>query len=219
MGIEGKGISYSYGQTRVLRGVDLRVETGEVVGIVGVSGGGKSTLLKLLSGLYAPQEGFLCVEGETQSARIRKKVAMVLQGAQLFPASIRENITCGHEMDDSKVRAACQAAQISDWIDSLPEGLNTFVGERGGKVSGGQAQRIAIARAIAKDAPVILLDEATSALDGETGAAVLTALGNLMKGKTVITVSHRPEALADCGKVYRLEGGLLRVERAAGAVS
>jgi ATP-binding cassette subfamily B protein/subfamily B ATP-binding cassette protein MsbA len=105
------------------------------------------------------------------------------------------------------IRDACDAAQLTEWISSLPEGLDSFVGERGGKVSGGQAQRIAIARAIAKNAPVILLDEPTSALDNETGAAVIEALANLTRGKTVLHVSHRPETLIGCDRILRLEGG------------
>jgi ABC-type multidrug transport system fused ATPase/permease subunit len=98
---------------------------------------------------------------------------------------------------------------LSEWITGLPEGIDTFVGERGGKVSGGQAQRIAIARAMAKNAPVVLLDEATSALDNETSNAVAAALDNLMKDKTVVSVSHRPEMLTNCDCIYRLEGGRL----------
>jgi ABC-type multidrug transport system fused ATPase/permease subunit len=134
---------------------------------------------------------------------------MVMQNAMLFPASIKENITCGHNMSEETIIQACEAAQLSEWISSLPEGIDTFVGERGGKVSGGQAQRIAIARAIAKNAPVVLLDEATSALDGETSVIVAEALDNLMKDKTTVSVSHRPEMLTNCNYIYRLEGGRL----------
>jgi ABC-type multidrug transport system fused ATPase/permease subunit len=112
-------------------------------------------------------------------------------------------------MSEDTIRQACDAAQISAWIASLPEGIETFVGERGGKVSGGQAQRIAIARAIAKNAPVILLDEATSSLDNDTSIAFMLALRSLTKGKTVVSVSHNPGALTDCDRVYRLEGGKL----------
>jgi ABC-type multidrug transport system fused ATPase/permease subunit len=202
-------LSFSYNDIEVLRGIDLNVKTGESIGIIGVSGGGKSTLLKLLSGLYAVQKGFVEVYGARKPEDIRRNVAMVMQSAMLFPSSIRENISCGHPMSDEIITLACQAAQLSDWIAALPEGIDTFVGERGGKVSGGQAQRIAIARAIAKNTPVVLLDEATSALDGETVTAVLSAVANLTKGKTVISVSHNPDALVNCDRIYRLEGGLL----------
>jgi len=147
--------------------------------------------------------------GARSSAERRGQVAMVMQNASLFSATIRDNITCGHAMDESIIRSACDAAQLTEWIDTLPEKLDTFVGERGGKVSGGQAQRIAIARAMAKRAPVVLLDEPTSALDNDTGEAVLTALNRLSEGKTVLHVSHRLETLKDCDRVLRLEGGRL----------
>ena len=209
MSVVIENLDFSYGEKRVLSGVSLTVETGEAVGIVGVSGGGKSTLLKLVSGLYDVQCGGISVMGARASAERRRNVAMVMQSAALFPASIRDNVTCGHDMDEAGIRRACDAAQLSEWIASLPDGLDTFVGERGGKVSGGQAQRIAIARAIAKDAPVVLLDEPTSALDKDTAAAVILALDVLAKGKTVLHVSHKPETLAGCGRILHLEGGRL----------
>lgn len=209
MSIYIEGLNFAYGDKRVLDDIGLTVGTGESVGIVGVSGGGKSTLLKLISGLYATQSGTIEVQGIREPNEIRKNVAMVMQSVWLFPTSIKENITCGHNMSEETIRQACDAAQLSVWIASLPEGINTFVGERGGKVSGGQAQRIAIARAIAKNAPVILLDEATSSLDRDTSGAFLSALRSLTKGRTVVSVSHNPEALTGCGRVYRLEGGKL----------
>ncbi|HWT74884.1 MAG TPA: ABC transporter ATP-binding protein [Mobilitalea sp.] len=209
MSIHIERLTFFYGDKEVLHEIELKVRTGENIGIIGVSGGGKSTLLKLLSGLYAPQTGIVEVQGERIPEEIRRNVAMVMQNALLFPASIRENITCGHSMNEEVIRKACKAAQLSEWISTLSDGMDTFVGERGGKVSGGQSQRIAIARAIAKDAPVVLLDEATSALDGDTGNAVLSALEHLMKGKTVVSVSHRLEMLNNCDRIYRLEGGRL----------
>lgn len=209
MSIYIQNLSFSYGDKQVLRDINLTVEAGESIGIIGVSGGGKSTLLKLLAGLYPAQNGTLEVQGASKPEEIRKNVAMVMQNAMLFPASIQDNITCGHPMSMEVIRQACDAAQLSDWIAKLPDGLDTFVGERGGKVSGGQAQRIAIARAIAKDASVVLLDEATSALDSDTSNAVLSALESLTKGKTVVSVSHHPETLVGCGRVCKLVGGQL----------
>ena len=209
MSITVRGLSFAYGGHVVLDNIDLTVPAGERIGIVGVSGGGKSTLLKLLSGLYAPQCGTIIVEGATEPDEIRRRVSMVMQSALLFPASIRENITCGHPLPELQVEAAVRAAQLTSWVATLPEGLDTCVGERGSRVSGGQAQRIAIARAIAKDAPVVLLDEATSALDGETSDAVLAALRELTQGRTVVSVTHRPETLDGCNRVLRLEGGRL----------
>ena len=209
MSVSIKNLYFSYNEKQVLDNINLEVQTGEAVGIVGVSGGGKSTLLKLISGLYDVRSGDIRVSGARSSAGRRGNVAMVMQGASLFPASIRDNITCGHEMSEAEVIRACGAAELSEWIATLPEGLDTFVGERGGQVSGGQAQRIAIARAIAKNAPVILLDEPTSALDIETGSAVIMALSGLTKGKTVLHVSHKPETLTGCDRILRLEGGRL----------
>jgi len=209
MSIHIENLSFSYGEKQILHDINLDIESGENIGIVGVSGCGKSTLLKLLAGLYSVQSGIIEVCGARRPEDIRKNVAMVMQSTMLFPASIKDNITCGHPLSDEAIRQACDAAQLTEWIASLPDGIDTFVGERGGKVSGGQAQRIAIARAIAKNAPVVLLDEATSALDGETSKAVLSALESLTRGKTVVRVSHRPEDLSGCSRIYRLEGGRL----------
>ena len=209
MGIDIKGLFYAYGEKTVLDNVTLSVRTGEHIGITGVSGGGKSTLLKLISGLYDVQMGTIALDNARTSAERRKRVAMVMQNAMLFPASIRDNITCGHDIEEGVIWHACEAAQLSDWVSSLPGGLDSYVGERGGQVSGGQAQRIAIARALAKDAPVVLLDEPTSALDGDTGTALIKALSNLSKDKTVVHVSHKPETLTDCDRVFRLIGGRL----------
>ncbi len=213
MSITIKNVSFSYADKRVLDELSLTVKTGESAGVIGVSGGGKSTLLKLVSGLYDVQTGEIGLDGYTSAADRRKRVAIVMQSPMLFPASIRDNITCGHDIGEQAVWDACRAAQISDWIESLPDGLESFVGERGGNVSGGQAQRISIARAIAKNAPVILLDEPMSALDEETGAALMKALDVLTKGKTVLHVSHRPETLSNCTAVYRLENGRLSALR------
>ena len=209
MSINIKELSFSYGDKLVLDNINLSIQTGETVGIIGISGGGKSTLLKIVSGLYDIQSGAISFMNARTSADRLKNVAMVMQNASLFPANIRDNITCGHKMDETEILRACDAAQLNDWIATLPEGLDTFVGERGGKVSGGQAQRIAIARAIAKNAPVILLDEPTSALDSDTGAAVIAALASLTKSKTVLHVSHRLETLAGYNRILHLEGGRL----------
>lgn len=198
--IELKNITYSYGEKTVLDGVNLSVAAGEKIGIVGESGSGKSTLIKLISGLYRVQSGELEVGGD---------VAVVMQSLSLFPLTIRENITCGHDVAEEKLWQAVRIAQLEDWVDSLPNGLDTFVGERGGGVSGGQAQRISVARAIAKGAPVLILDEATSALDGQTAEKLMGALEGWWKDRTVISIAHRAEALSRCKRIYSLEGGKL----------
>ena len=202
-------ISFSYEDNMVIKNLSLSVKPGEHIGIVGGSGCGKSTVLKILAGLYEPDCGKTVIMGECSPAKVREKVAMVMQHNSLFPLSIRENITCGHDISEEKVWAACENASLTKWIESLPNGLNTYVGERGNQVSGGQAQRIQIARALCKDAPIILLDEPVSALDQDTGHSVLSSLNKLMSGRTVIHVTHHQETLDRSYRIYRMEGGKL----------
>ena len=202
-------ISFSYGEKKILNKISLEVREKEHIGILGGSGAGKSTLLKILAGLYPVKEGRCEVAGECVPEEIRKQVAMVMQAPGLFPLSIRENITCGHPIAEEKVWEAVRAAQLEEWVRGLPDGLSSLVGERGGNLSGGQAQRIAIARAIAKDAPVVLLDEPTSALDGETAEALLRAMDRLTEGKTVIHVTHREETIQNYDRILVLKEGKL----------
>lgn len=152
-------ISFSYENNEVISNLSLRVMPGEHIGIVGDSGGGKSTLLKILAGLYEPDCGKVLIAGETLPEKIRERVALVMQNNSLFPLSIRDNITCGHDIPEEAVWEACENASLTQWIRTLPYGLDTNVGERGNQVSGGQAQRIQIARALCKNATIILLDE------------------------------------------------------------
>lgn len=202
-----ENISFSYESHMVIKNLSLRAQPGEHIGIVGNSGCGKSTLLKILAGLYEPDCGTAVIAGEHFPERIRKQVALVMQNNSLFPLSIRDNITCGHNYPDEMVWAACQNASLVKWIETLPDGLDTNVGERGNQVSGGQAQRIQIARALCKNASIILLDEPVSALDPDTGHSVLEALCNLTDGRTVIHVTHHQETLDDRYTIYRMEGG------------
>lgn len=202
-------ISFSYGNEKIIKELSLTVKPGEHIAILGNSGCGKSTLLKILSGLYGPDHGQVMIAGECIPENIRKHVALVMQHNSLFPLSIRDNITCGHDIPEQMVMTACQNAGLTKWINSLPLGLDTNVGERGGQVSGGQAQRIQIARALCKDAPIILLDEPVSALDKDTEHSVLQAINKLMDGKTVIHVTHHPETLNSRYSIYHLEGGKL----------
>lgn len=209
MSILLRDVNFCYGEKKILDQISLTVREKEHIGILGGSGSGKSTLLKLLAGLYPVKEGFCEVAGERAPEGIRKQVAMVMQNPGLFPLSIRENITCGHPVAEEKVWEAVCAAQLEEWIRGLPDGLDSLVGERGGNLSGGQAQRIAIARAIAKDAPVVLLDEPTSALDGETAEALLRAMERLSEGKTVIHVTHREETIQNYDRILVLKEGKL----------
>ena len=202
-------ISFLYESNVVFQNLSLTVRPGEHIAIVGDSGCGKSTILKILAGLYEPDCGRIIIAGESLPENIREQVALVMQHNCLFPLSIRDNITCGHDIPEELIWSACENASLTKWIEKLPEGLDTNVGERGGQVSGGQAQRIQIARALCKDAPIILLDEPVSALDKDTKHSILNALNKLMEGKTVIHVTHHPETLDSSYTIYRMEGGKL----------
>lgn len=204
-----ENISFSYENKTVIKNLSLRVKPGEHIGIVGDSGCGKSTLLKILAGLYEPGCGETVIAGESLTEKIRAQAALVMQHNSLFPLSIRDNITCGHDVSEETVWTACQNASLTKWIQSLPYGLDTNVGERGNQVSGGQAQRIQIARALCKNAPVILLDEPVSALDKDTGYSVLNTLKQLTDGKTVIHVTHHQETLDKSYALYHMERGKL----------
>lgn len=207
--ILAENLTFAYKDKTILEKLNFEIKKGEHIGIVGESGCGKSTLLHILSGLLEPAEGLVCVMGAKESENIRKNISIVMQEAGIMPLSIRENITLGHEIDSDKLDRILSSARLTDWCDSLPEGVDTYLGDSAGELSGGQAQRIAIARAMAKDSEIILLDEPTSALDKETADEVMKALHNLMEGKTVITVTHQQDILKNYHKIYRLEGGRL----------
>ena len=210
--IELKNVTYTYENHPVFEHISLKVEKGQKVGIVGESGCGKSTLLKLIAGLYAPTEGSVTVTGESVPANITKKVSVVMQSPMLLPLTIRENITMGHEYSSEWIDKVVDAANIRSWIDTLDKGLDTYLGDRADELSGGQAQRIAIARAICKDADILLLDEPTSALDGENATSVLEALNRYAAGKTVIHVTHRPEHLSGYDRIFSMKAGELSDE-------
>ena len=210
--IELKNVTYTYENHPVFEHISLKVEKGQKVGIVGESGCGKSTLLKLIAGLYAPTEGSVIVAGESVPSNITKKVSVVMQSPMLLPLTIRENITMGHEYSAEWIDRVIDAANIRSWIDTLDKGLDTYLGDRADELSGGQAQRIAIARAICKDADILLLDEPTSALDGENAASVLDALTRYAVDKTVIHVTHRPEHLSGYDRIFSMKAGELSDE-------
>jgi len=184
-------ITFHYpGGHKLFEGFTLRLQPGQRVGLVGQSGGGKSSLFTLLQRFYDPQTGHIAIDGQdiakvTQQS-LREAIAVVPQDISLFHRSILENIRYGRPSatDDEVLRAAIAAR--CDFVERLPEGLQTMVGDRGVKLSGGQRQRIAIARAFLKDAPILLLDEATAALDSESEEAIREALGRLMRGRTVL---------------------------------
>ena len=205
-------ISFRYpGGVKVFDKFSLRLQPGQRVGLVGQSGGGKSTVFVLLQRFYDVQQGSIMIDGQdiakvTQQS-LRQAISVVPQDISLFQRSILENIRYGrpNATDDEVLRAAIAAR--CDFVDMLPEGLATVVGERGVKLSGGQRQRIAIARAFLKDAPILLLDEATAALDSESEEAIREALGRLMRGRTVIAIAHRLATLRHFDRVVVLKGG------------
>ncbi|HEU4357186.1 MAG TPA: ABC transporter ATP-binding protein [Xanthobacteraceae bacterium] len=197
---------------RVFRDFSLRIERGQRVGLVGQSGCGKSTLFVLLQRFYDVQGGRILLGGQdvvrvTQES-LRSAIAVVPQDISLFHRSIMENIRYGRpDASDAQVRAAIIAANCEDFIEKLPEGAATIVGDRGVKLSPGQRQRIGIARAFLKDAPILLLDEATSALDSESEEAVREALDRLMGGRTVIAIAHRLSTLRNFDRIVVLQSG------------
>ncbi len=208
----------------VLRGLDLAIPAGQRVGLVGRSGAGKSTVLALLQRTATPQGGEILIDGQdiarTRQESLAQSIAVVPQDVPLLHRSILENIRYGRpDATDAEVMAVAEAARCRDFIEAMPEGLDTIVGDRGAKLSGGQRQRIAIARALLKDAPILLLDEATSALDSESEAEVQRALDRLMRGRTVIAVAHRLATLRNFDRIVVMDAGTVIDDGAPGALA
>lgn len=193
-------------------GVDLEVVPGERVAFVGHSGSGKSTLASLIPRLIDPTEGVVLVDGvdvrTLDVGFLRSQVALVQQEAVLFTGTVLENIRMGRlDATDEEVVEAAKAARAHDFIMAMPDGYRQLVGERGGTLSGGQRQRISIARALLRDARIVVLDEVTTGLDGDNADAVLAAIDTLTRGRTTIVVTHDEEVAAACDWVFRMEGG------------
>ena len=205
--------SYSEKLSDTLAGVSLEIKRGEAVGLVGQSGSGKSTLVDVLLGFLPPQNGAVLVNGLNISTSLqwwRSRVGYVPQTIFLTDDTLRRNVAFGlpeDEIDDVAVQDAIRLAQLEEFVASLPEGLNTMVGERGVRLSGGQRQRIGIARALYNNPEVLVLDEATSSLDTETEHGVMQAVQALQGDKTVIIVAHRLSTVEYCDRLYRLDAG------------
>lgn len=209
-GIELDHVTFSYdGKTDVLRDCSLSVKQGEKVALVGVSGAGKSTIIQLISRFYDTTKGEVRIGGrnvrDIRYEDLLAHISIVFQKTFLTRDSVLENIRMGTQATLEQVREAARLAQIDDFILSLPQGYDTKVGAMGSRFSGGERQRIAIARAILKDAPILILDEATSAADPENQVEIDRAIENLCRGKTVLIVAHRLGAVKMCDKVAVVE--------------
>jgi subfamily B ATP-binding cassette protein MsbA len=207
-------VDFSYpGHTALaLAGINLHISPGETVAFVGMSGGGKSTLVNLVPGFYSATGGCLSLDGQAIDdialSSLREQIAMVSQHVVLFDDTIAANIAYGDNAPDPRrIEDAAAAAHLSDTIAALPEGMQTRIGDNGSRLSGGQRQRLAIARAIYKDAPILILDEATSALDTESERAVQAALDKLMEGRTTLVIAHRLSTIERASRIVVLVGG------------
>ncbi|MGE8131479.1 type I secretion system permease/ATPase [Methylobacterium sp. NPDC080182] len=203
---------YKPGDPEVLRGVSLEIPAGQVVGIVGPSGSGKSTLTKLIQRLYVPEAGRVLLDGhdltEVDPVWLRRQVGVVLQENLLFNRTLHENIAFAHPaLPRDAVRHVAQLAGAHDFIARLPNGYDTVIEERGANLSGGQRQRIAIARALATNPRVLILDEATSALDYESEQVIQANMRDIVRGRTVIIISHRLAAVRDCDRILSVSDG------------
>ncbi len=209
------GVSFRYrAGTPVLSGVDLRVPAGAKIAIVGPTGAGKSTLLGLLPRFYDPTAGSVTIDGidvrDYTLRSLRNQIAMVLQPPLLFPLSARDNIAYGRPgADDRAIEQAARSARIHDLIISLPEGYDTVLGESGASLSEGEKQRITIARALLRDAPILILDEPSSALDVTTEALVMAGIERLTEGRTTFIIAHRLSTVRRCDQIVVLNGGVI----------
>jgi subfamily B ATP-binding cassette protein MsbA len=218
-GIRFKDVGFSYqqevGRQDALRGINLVIAPGEVVAFVGPSGGGKSTLVNLLTRFFQPTSGHIFLDDmpleEIVLADVRRQIAFVSQDVVLFNDSIAANVAYGafdeKGVDRERVLKALQAANLNALISELPDGIDSMVGDNGNRLSGGQRQRLAIARAIYKDAPILILDEATSALDSESERQVQDALDHLMAGRTTLVIAHRLSTIEHASRIVVLEHG------------
>ena len=216
--VELDGVSFAYPSDRnfTLKNITVQIPKGSRVGFVGKTGSGKTTLLNLVMGLLEPVSGEIRVDGDLLTTANKqswqKQVAHVPQSIFLTDGSIAENIALGvpaEAIDEAKLRDVCRQAELAQFVESLPRGYSTPVGERGVRLSGGQIQRIGLARALYKDATVLILDEATSALDDATEANIIDAVQRLGRRYTVLMIAHRTTTLRECDTIYRLDAGKL----------
>ncbi|MFH0810943.1 MAG: lipid A export permease/ATP-binding protein MsbA [Pseudomonadota bacterium] len=211
-GVVFEDVSFRYDGELVLRGINLKVRVGEVLAIVGTSGGGKTTLVNLIPRFYEPVAGRITIDGldisRVTMASLRAHIGIVTQQTILFNDTVRNNIAYGAvSHGEEKLLRAARAAYALDFISQLPQGFDTLVGEAGVRLSGGQQQRLCIARALLKNAPILILDEATSSLDSESEREVQRALENLMRGRTTFVIAHRLSTIKNADRIIVLSGG------------
>jgi ATP-binding cassette subfamily B protein len=207
-----RNVGFRYGSRSVIRGLDLEIQPGEMIGLVGHSGSGKSTLVNLISRFYDVSEGAIHVDGHDirryRIADFRRHIGLVLQEPFLFFGTIAENIAYGRpDASREEIVAAARAAHAHDFILRLPQAYDSLVGERGQGLSGGERQRISIARALLINPPILILDEATSAVDTETEKEIQRALDNLVKGRTTIAIAHRLSTLRKADRLVVMDRG------------
>jgi subfamily B ATP-binding cassette protein MsbA len=211
--LEFSAIAFSYNdQDQILKGINLKVDAGQTVALVGMSGGGKTSLVNLVPRFYEPTAGSISLDGhniaDISLTSLREQIAMVGQHVVLFDDTIAANIAYGDPHPDAaRIDAAVKAANLTDVVENMPLGLQSEIGDNGLRLSGGQRQRLAIARAIYKNAPILILDEATSALDTESERAVQQALDSLMQGRTTLVIAHRLSTIERADKIVVMADG------------
>ncbi len=220
--LEDVGFEYSTTGGKVLCNVNMRINKGESVGVIGASGAGKTTLIDVILGLLVPQEGKVLVDDVDIQKNIGnwvKQIGYIPQTIFMLDGTIRENVVFGADIngkDDLEVWAALKEASLDEFVEKLPEGLDTEIGESGVRLSGGQRQRLGIARALYRKPEILIFDEATSALDNETEASIMDAINSLYGVRTMIIIAHRLSTIENCDVVYRVEGG--QVKKVGGKV-
>jgi ATP-binding cassette subfamily C protein CydCD len=209
---EEVGFSYGPGLPQALREVSLKVESGQTVALVGRSGAGKTTCAQMLLRFWDPLSGRITLQGhdirDYKLDDLRRNIALVAQDTYLFNATIMENLRiAGQDAGEDEIERAAELANATEFIDAMPDGYDTLVGERGMQLSGGQRQRISIARALLKDAPVLILDEATSHLDAVNEQQIREALERLMEGRTTLVIAHRLSTVRDADRIVVMDRG------------
>jgi subfamily B ATP-binding cassette protein MsbA len=213
--IEFTDVRFKYeNDTEVLKGINLKVKAGEVLALVGSSGGGKSTLVNLIPRFFDVSSGSLTIDGtdirDVSFNSLRKQIGIVTQQTILFNDTVRNNIAYGSpDASEEQIRDAARAAHALNFIQQMPDGFDTVIGESGARLSGGERQRVSIARAILKNAPILILDEATSSLDTESEREVQQAIENLVQSRTTFVIAHRLSTIRNAHRIIVIQDGAI----------